>query len=73
MRMEQFVMFLKFKDSGEELDFTTDKLLKSAEKIWNKLNPSQIRKLEEDGGRIMAAEKEKILNERSAKNNNNNI
>ena len=49
MGMEQFFIFLKFKDSGEDLDFTADKLLKSAEKIWNKLNPIQIRILEEEG------------------------
>ena len=52
MSMEEIMIFLKFKDSGEDLNFTFDQLLKASLHIWAKLNPPQIRKLEEEGKRI---------------------
>lgn len=48
MKMEQLIVFIKFKDSGEDLDFTIDQLLKASFSIWSKLSSSQIRKLEEE-------------------------
>ena len=65
MKMEQVMVFLRFKDSGEELDFTVDQLLKTAIAIWSKFSSSQIRKLEEEGGKIRAEEKERMLAERN--------
>ena len=57
MAMEDIMMFIKFKDSGEELGFTIDQLIKCSVQLFSKFNSTSIRKLEDEGERKKAEEK----------------